>query len=116
YDAFSTAPFAVSSGTHNITFAGLNPNGGDNTALIDNVRIDASATPGLVAQVGPVATPRSTPVDSVTISFNRAVSGFDLSDLALTRDAVAVPLDGTTLSSIDGQTYTLDGLSAATAS
>src|SRR5204862_4314208 len=40
YAAYTTAPFTVSAGTHTIAFVGLNPNGGDNTALIDQVAIN----------------------------------------------------------------------------
>jgi subtilisin family serine protease len=54
-------------------------------------------------------------VDSVTITFNRAVaSGFDLSDLSLTRNGVAIPLDGATLSTTDNLIWTVGGLAART--
>src|SRR5262249_44456353 len=35
YVTFATSTFAVAAGVHTITFVGLNPNGGDNTAFID---------------------------------------------------------------------------------
>jgi RHS repeat-associated protein len=35
----ATANFTVTAGAHTILFQGLNPNGGDNTALLDQVRI-----------------------------------------------------------------------------
>lgn len=34
---YQTNPFTVTTGFHNLEFVGLNPNGGDNTALIDDV-------------------------------------------------------------------------------
>ncbi|MFO0957376.1 MAG: RHS repeat-associated core domain-containing protein [Isosphaeraceae bacterium] len=43
YAAYRTDDFTVSAGTHTISFVGLNPNGGDNTALIDAVAIAAVA-------------------------------------------------------------------------
>lgn len=35
YQSFSTAPITLSSGSHTIELRGLNPNGGDNTAFVD---------------------------------------------------------------------------------
>jgi hypothetical protein len=40
YAAYTTGPFAVGAGSHAITFKGLDPNGGDNTAFIDLVRLN----------------------------------------------------------------------------
>jgi hypothetical protein len=42
YQTFTTAAFTVAAGSHPITFVGLNPNGGDNTAFIDNVQVMAA--------------------------------------------------------------------------
>jgi hypothetical protein len=42
YSAYTTASFTVTAGLHTIRFVGLNPNGGDNTALIDFVHFDVS--------------------------------------------------------------------------
>jgi hypothetical protein len=39
YGALTTGNFAVATGTHTILFVGLNPNGGDNTAFIDNLQL-----------------------------------------------------------------------------
>jgi hypothetical protein len=39
YAIYSTSSFAVTAGAHTIKFLGLNPNGGDNTAFIDQVAI-----------------------------------------------------------------------------
>jgi hypothetical protein len=54
-------------------------------------------------------------LDSITITFNRQVaSGFDITDLCLARNGVAIPLDGATLSTTDSLTWTLGGLSPLT--
>jgi uncharacterized protein (TIGR03118 family) len=42
YAAFTTANFTVGAGTHTIAFQGLDPNGGDNTAFVDNVQLNTS--------------------------------------------------------------------------
>jgi hypothetical protein len=43
YDSFTTNSFNVTAGAHTIMFVGLNPNGGDNTAFIDQARINTVA-------------------------------------------------------------------------
>ncbi|MFO0901303.1 MAG: dockerin type I domain-containing protein [Pirellulales bacterium] len=59
--------------------------------------------------------PRQTPVESVAIEFDRAVSGLDLADLGLTRDGATVALtDQQALASADGKFWTLSGLSSLT--
>jgi hypothetical protein len=45
YSAFSTAPFTLPAGGYTLTFQGLNPNGGDNTAFVDSVALNASLVP-----------------------------------------------------------------------
>jgi hypothetical protein len=39
YQSYQTGNFTVTAGTHSVEFLGLNPSGGDNTALIDEVTI-----------------------------------------------------------------------------
>jgi hypothetical protein len=39
YGLYETSSFTVTAGTFNIEFLGLNPWGGDNTALIDDVQL-----------------------------------------------------------------------------
>ena len=56
----------------------------------------------------------ATPVGSVTITFVRPVTGFNLGDLTLTRGGSAVSLAGATLGTTDSRTYTLGNLGAAT--
>jgi hypothetical protein len=49
YNLFTTNTFAVTAGTHIVAFIGLDPNGGDNTALIDAASIQP--TPGTASFV-----------------------------------------------------------------
>lgn len=48
YNAYTTASFTVATGTHTVTFTGLDTAGGDNTAFIDNVKL--APAPAAVAQ------------------------------------------------------------------
>ena len=43
YATFTTGPFTVGLGGHTMSFVGLNPNGGDNTAFISQVAINQPA-------------------------------------------------------------------------
>ena len=68
------------------------------------------------AALGPVSpNPRNTDVSSIPIVFNEPVTGFDLSDLTLTRDGVSVSLAGATLTSNDNTNWTLANLAGVTA-
>jgi hypothetical protein len=60
--------------------------------------------------------PRTTPVDSITIVFSEPVTGFDLSDLQLFRNAEGnvLPGSGATLTTSDGRTYVLGNLAEVT--
>ncbi|RLT19395.1 MAG: hypothetical protein DWI27_02760 [Planctomycetota bacterium] len=60
--------------------------------------------------------PRTTSVSAVMVQFSRAVSGFDAADLQLTLGGVAVSLAGVSVTTTDSIRWTVDGLSAATAS
>ena len=42
YRLYETSNFTVTAGTHTIEFIGMNPQGGDNTALIDVVSLAAA--------------------------------------------------------------------------
>jgi hypothetical protein len=46
YETCSTPSITLASGTHLLQFAGLNPNGGDNTAFLDDVQLKAGAGGG----------------------------------------------------------------------
>ena len=57
----------------------------------------------------------ATPVGSVAITFSKPVTGFGVGDLTLTRGGTPVSLASATLTSTDGQRFTLGSLGAATA-
>jgi RHS repeat-associated protein len=42
YTTFTSASFTLPSGGYSLTFQGLNPNGGDNTALVDSVALNTT--------------------------------------------------------------------------
>jgi hypothetical protein len=46
YATFTTSAFPVTAGVHTIAFVGLNPNGGDNTAFIDQVVLSTQSQTG----------------------------------------------------------------------
>ena len=52
--------------------------------------------------------PRETAADTVTITFNEAVTGVDVTDFELTRDSVPIDLSGVVLTTISEQEYRLD--------
>jgi hypothetical protein len=52
YAALTTNSFSVTAGMHTITFAGLDPNGGDNTAFLDQVSINAVSSAPAFADAG----------------------------------------------------------------
>lgn len=88
-----------------------------NNAIDSWTKIDAIAPTADVIDVSP--DPRmNSPVESIDIVFSEAVTGFDLADLILDRalDGQGNLLTGgESLTSADGITYTLSGLSAITA-
>ena len=61
-----------------------------------------------------VASPRTTSVDSIAVTFSEPVTGFDKGDLRLTRDGGIVSLASATLTGA-GAAWTLGGLSSLTA-
>ena len=71
-----------------------------------------------VTQLGPVTpTSRSTPVDSVSVTFSEklAAGSFDVSDIVLTRNGSAVDLAGVAgVTMVDDTHYTITGLSSVT--
>jgi hypothetical protein len=58
--------------------------------------------------------PRSTSVAFVTISFDQPVTGFDLGDLKLTLGRSSISLKKARLTTRDGATYVLGGLTGLT--
>lgn len=62
-----------------------------------------------VIAVGPVTpTPRSVAVGDVFIEFSEDVTGFDITDLSLTRNGINVPLTGVTVTSINAVYYSVN--------
>jgi hypothetical protein len=93
YTAYTTDPFVLTAGAHTLTIRGLNPNGGDNTALIDAVRLG-------YADGGGVGTVR------LTVSpVNDAPTLAALNNLTILEDAgaQAVSLSGITAGPNEGQ-------------
>ena len=85
----------------------------NNSAAL-NVTIDTAAPTADVVDVSP--DPRNTSVSAMTITFNKAVSGFNLADLSLTRNGGSNLLTGSqTLTTADNITFSLNNLSAITA-
>lgn len=83
--------------------------------IVDDGDVDTTPPTVQIAAVSP--SPRTTPVSSVVITFSEPVAGFDLADLALTRNGGANLLPGgATLGSSDGGvTWTLGNLDSLTA-
>ncbi|MCH8924208.1 MAG: hypothetical protein IIA67_13795, partial [Planctomycetes bacterium] len=78
-------------------------------------------TTGPTASILPVdRDPSSVPLERITIAFDDDVEGLQLSDLSLFRDRgqgaglEPLPLAGTSISPIDGRTYSLRGLTSLT--
>ncbi|MDQ5846908.1 MAG: Ig-like domain-containing protein [Acidobacteriota bacterium] len=93
-----------------ITDGGGNPLAGGAT---DTWVMDTAAPTVDITDVTP--DPRTTSVSTISIVFNEAVTGFDISDLSLTRDAGSNLLTGSqTLTTSDNITWTLNNLSSLT--
>ncbi len=98
-----TAPGGIADG-------GGNPLAGGAT---DSWVTDVSAPTVDITDVTP--DPRNTAVSSIAIVFSEAVTGFDIADLSLTRDAGANLLTGSqTLTTSDNITWTLGNLTSLT--
>jgi hypothetical protein len=48
FASYATGPFTVTAGSHTIQFVGLNPQGGDNTAFLDQIRSSQSAQSAII--------------------------------------------------------------------
>lgn len=88
--------------------------GNGNTAAVQfNRTYDPSALNATITPISP--NPRNTSVSSIQIVFNKAVTGFDLSDLTLKLNNGANLLTGAqTLTSADNATWTLGNLTGLT--
>ncbi|NDC64473.1 MAG: hypothetical protein EBZ59_10945, partial [Planctomycetia bacterium] len=78
--------------------------------------VSPPATPPTADVIDVSPDPRTTSVAAVVVRFDRAVSGFDATDVSLVRDGVAVPLAGVSVTTADNIRWTVAGLDAATAS
>jgi uncharacterized repeat protein (TIGR01451 family) len=47
YATLTTSVFTLAAGVHTVTFVGLDPNGGDNTAFVDQVALTAQSQPAI---------------------------------------------------------------------
>ena len=96
--------------------AGITDDAGNALAAGDTIdwTMDTLAPSALITAVDP--DPRNSPVATITIVFDEAVTGFEIEDLSLTRDDGADLLPGgTVLTSSDSLTWTLSGLDGLTA-
>ncbi len=113
-------PLTGAEGNYTLTLAaagsGISDTAGNllATGASDAWTVDTTSPTVDVVDVTP--DPRNTAVDSLSITFSEAVSGFDLADLSLTRDGGANLLTGAqTLTSADNVHWNLGGLSSLTA-
>ena len=74
---------------------------------------DATRPTASFATVTP--NPRTSAVSSIGIVFSEPVTGFDISDLMMTRGGASIPLSGATLSG-SGQSWVVSGLTTTTSS
>jgi hypothetical protein len=108
-----------SAGTYSLSLTALNSGITDSngTLLQDSATVtwirQASPAPTVaIAAVSP--SPRTTPVPRVDIVFSSPVTGFDVSDVVLTRDGIGVPLSDVVITG-SGSQFAIENLSAATA-
>ena len=107
-------PAVVQSSTAWVGFTGSTGNATVTQEIQAFTYIALPATAPVASMTGASLGERTTQVPSLGITFTQAVSGFDLSDLTLTRDGIAVSLGAASLSSSDGLTWTLGNLSGLT--
>jgi hypothetical protein len=106
--AYNLALTAAGSGIHDAVGNNMAVNASDSWTIASNVVPTAD-----VVDVSP--DPRTTPINSVQIVFNEAVTGLDLADLSLKRDGGANLLTGSqTLTTTDNITWTLGNLAGLT--
>ena len=79
------------------------------------LNLSVAASPPVADIIDVTPDPRTTSVGAVLVRFDRAVTGFDVSDLSLVRSGTAVPLSGATVTTADNVTWTVGGLDPLTA-
>jgi hypothetical protein len=85
------------------------------TAGAYTLNLAVAASPPVADIIDVTPDPRTTSVSGVLVRFDRAVTGFDVSDLSLVRSGTAVPLSGATVTTADNVTWTVGGLDPLTA-
>ncbi len=88
------------------------PGGDEDEIYYAPYRSDFVAPTMDVVDVSP--DPRATGVASVNVVFSEPITGFDLSDIALTRNGVNVAIGGASISTSDNKTFTINGLGPLT--
>jgi streptogramin lyase len=69
YATYTTNPFTVTPGVHTIQLVGLNPLGGDNTALIGSVSLISVASVNVVAPAVIALSPGTLPVAALNVAY-----------------------------------------------
>ena len=109
----TTAPgsYVLTVNAAGITDLAGNAGTGSSTA---NFVVDTTAP--TVAAVGPVTSPRRSPVDTVDVTFSEAVTPASVTTaaLGLTRDGAAVALSGVTVTQVNATTFRVNGLTGPT--
>lgn len=99
---------ALANGTYDVLASASNSSG---QAAYDTTTGELLVnTSGPTTTVVPVVSPRKTALDSLAIQFSAPVSGFSIQNVQLTYNGLSAPLAGATLTSADGQNWTLGNL------
>lgn len=107
FGSYATASFTVPAGTHVVTFEGLNPFGGDNTALIDSVRVVTAGGTAPPANRSPVAVAdAAATAEGSPVTVNVLANDTDPDGDLLSVVAVGVPLNGTVVVAAGKAVYT----------
>ncbi len=102
---------ALAAGTYDVSLSGWNA--GDQTAFDstpNELTVDTTAPTVTITNPGPQAGA----IGSLQIQFSKPITGFNLSDLQFTINGVSTPLGEATLTSTDGQNWTLGNLADVT--
>jgi hypothetical protein len=119
YQLTGLEQFTGSSGIYTLSFrasGSVRDRVGNGPVATASASFRVDATPPLASIVPVTPAVRGSSVPTLTIRFSEPVTGFDMADLELTRNGQPVALDGASLRSDDGQTWTLNGLARATSS
>ncbi len=99
---------------YGILIASSEHDGGDLAPRIIVTQSSTAVEP-LVADISPIVpNPRTTPVGTAVVTFNKSVTGFDASDIILIRNGQTLTLSGVTISTTNNTTFTISGLTGFT--